>query len=185
MKGIVFCEFLEMVEETFSPDIADRIINESELQSGGAYTAVGTYPHSELIKLVAKLAEVSGTSANQLIRSFGHHLFQRFTELYPMFFDSIEDTLSFLETIDNHVHIEVRKLYPDAELPRFQCERISEDSLVMNYSSHRPLADLAHGLIEGASAHWNKQFKVHRQDSQSHDENGTLHLARFTLTSVE
>ena len=32
MKGIVFTEFLEMVEDRFSPEIADRIIE--SLQSG-------------------------------------------------------------------------------------------------------------------------------------------------------
>ncbi len=52
MKGMVFTEFLEMVEDRFSPEIADRIITASDLRSGGAYTAVGTYEHSEMIQLV-------------------------------------------------------------------------------------------------------------------------------------
>ncbi len=52
MKGIVFTEFLEMVEEKFSPELADRIVEEAELPSGGVYTTVGTYNHGEMIKLV-------------------------------------------------------------------------------------------------------------------------------------
>ena len=35
MKGIVFTEFLEMVEDKFSPELADRIIEGAELPSGG------------------------------------------------------------------------------------------------------------------------------------------------------
>ena len=31
MKGIVFTEFLEMVEEKFSPDLVDRIVEEAKL----------------------------------------------------------------------------------------------------------------------------------------------------------
>lgn len=182
MKGIVFCEFLEMVEDTFSMEVADRIITEANLKSGGAFTTVGTYPHSELLELVSKLADLSGTAADELIRTFGRHLFQRFTALYPGFFTGVNNTFAFLETINNHVHVEVLKLYPDAELPHFKCERPSQEALVMNYSSRRPLADLAHGLIEGASVHWNEKIQIIREDSQSHDDKGPLNLARFTLT---
>ena len=43
MKGIVFTEFLEMVEDKFSFDVVDTIIEQSELESGGVYNAgVGT-----------------------------------------------------------------------------------------------------------------------------------------------
>lgn len=50
MKGIVFVEFLEMVESTFSAEMADDIIDACDLSSGGAYTSVGTYPHSEIVR---------------------------------------------------------------------------------------------------------------------------------------
>ena len=55
MKGIVFREFLEMVEEAFGMDVADQIIEESDLPSGGAYTSVATYDHHEILTLVGKL----------------------------------------------------------------------------------------------------------------------------------
>ena len=42
MKGIVFTEFLEMVEAQFGLDTVDAIIENSDLPSRGAYTAVGT-----------------------------------------------------------------------------------------------------------------------------------------------
>ena len=54
MKGIVFTEFLEMVEQRFSPEIADRLIDESDLPSGGIYTAVGTYEHTEIVTYVSR-----------------------------------------------------------------------------------------------------------------------------------
>jgi hypothetical protein len=49
MKGMVFTEFLEMVEAKFSADMVDDIISDSDLPNGGAYTSVGTYDHSELV----------------------------------------------------------------------------------------------------------------------------------------
>lgn len=48
MKGIVFTGFLEMVDEVFSPEITECIIESSNLKSGGIYTAVGTYDYTEI-----------------------------------------------------------------------------------------------------------------------------------------
>ena len=60
MKGIVFTEFLEMVEQKFSPELVDLIVEEAELPSGGVYTTVGTYNHGEMIRLVTCLSKESG-----------------------------------------------------------------------------------------------------------------------------
>ena len=40
MKGIVFTEFLEMVEEKFDLETLDKIIINSKLPSEGVYTSV-------------------------------------------------------------------------------------------------------------------------------------------------
>ena len=39
MKGIVFTEFLDMVEARFTPEVADRMITAAALPSDGAYTS--------------------------------------------------------------------------------------------------------------------------------------------------
>jgi Haem-NO-binding len=51
------------------------------------------------------------------LRSFGKHLFGRFVCNYPQFFGGINSALTFLANIEGYIHVEVRKLYPDAELP--------------------------------------------------------------------
>ena len=44
IKGLLFTELLEMVEDSFSPELADRIIEDADLPSGGVYTsAVGVH----------------------------------------------------------------------------------------------------------------------------------------------
>ncbi|MGB1109629.1 MAG: heme NO-binding domain-containing protein, partial [Gammaproteobacteria bacterium] len=110
MKGIVFSELVEMVEEVFSPEIADKIIESSHLPSGGAYTSVGTYDHEEILTLVSQLSEETGMPIDELVKTFGGHLFSRFVTLYPSFFEGVSSSFEFLETIEEHVHVEVRKL---------------------------------------------------------------------------
>ncbi len=48
MKGIVFTNFFEMVEEKIGFELVDQLIEGTELATGGAYTTIGTYDHKEL-----------------------------------------------------------------------------------------------------------------------------------------
>ena len=163
MKGIVFTELIEMIEARYSVDLADRIIDECELASGGAYTAVGTYDHSELVALVMKLSELTATPVPELIREFGRHLFGRFLVLYPQFFDGVPDALRLLEGIESVIHFEVLKLYPDAQLPRFDVCRKDSSTLELIYHSDRHLEDLAEGLIEACVAHFGDPIAISRE----------------------
>jgi hypothetical protein len=161
MKGMVFTEFLEMVESKFSADMVDDIIDDSALPSGGAYTAVGTYDHSELVTMVGALAQRTGLPVPALVNAFGLHMFGRFHVLHPSFFSGVSSALDFLEGIETVIHREVRKLYPDAQLPQFDCTR-DVDGLDMVYSSPRHFGDLAAGLIEGAVAHFGDALSITR-----------------------
>ncbi|MDT7513665.1 heme NO-binding domain-containing protein [Rhodoferax mekongensis] len=161
MKGMVFTEFLEMVEDKFSADMVDDIIDDSAPPSGGAYTAVGTYDHNELVGMVVALSQRSGLPVPALVHAFGVHLFGRFHALYPAFFGGITSAVDFLYGIESVIHTEVRKLYPDAQLPSFDCERLP-DGLNMLYASPRHFGDLAEGLIAGAVAHFGDPVNVTR-----------------------
>lgn len=164
MKGVVFTEFLEMVEEKFSYEMAEKIIDASDLQSGGAYTAVGTYDHHEIVQLVTHLSQETRVAIPDLLRAFGEHVFSRFVVAYPQFFDGIESSIEFMARVDGYIHVEVRKLYPDAELPKLEYEKPDSRTLKVTYRSSRPFADLADGMIKGCVAHFNDGVSVRRED---------------------
>jgi hypothetical protein len=163
MKGMVFTEFLDMVQAKFSADMVDDVIDDCDLPSGGAYTAVGTYDHGELVQMVVALSKRSGVSVPDLVHTFGVHLFGRFHVLNPQFFRGATSALDFLEGIETYIHTEVRKLYPDAQLPTFDCKR-SADGLTMLYSSPRHFGDLAEGLIRGAITHFGDRVDLQRMN---------------------
>jgi len=163
MKGVVFTEFADMVEQRFSPEMLDSIIEDAHLPSGGAYTAVGTYPHEEMVALVSALSSRSGTAVPELLRAFGEYLFGRFVKGYPAFFEGRTDAFSFLAGIEDVIHAEVRKLYPDAELPRFEVEHHDDHRLVIIYSSGRHFEDLAEGLIAGCISHFGRSATLRRE----------------------
>ena len=131
MKGIVFREFITMVETQFSLETADAIIADSTLATGGAYTTVGTYPHEEMVELVSHLSTRTAIAIPDLLRAFGHYLFQRFTVIHADYIIDHASALSVLRMLDGHIHAEVRKLYSDAELPSFDHEEQDDGSLVL------------------------------------------------------
>ncbi len=163
MKGIVFTELLAMVEQAHGFDMVDTIIENSDLPSGGVYTAVGTYSHTEAVALVVALSEETGVPIPDLLKAFGYYLFQSLAKSYPAFVERSSDPLGFLEQVESYIHVEVRKLYPDAELPEFECSRPnSPDELHMIYKSGRHLEDLCEGLIKGSLDHFKAKADIQR-----------------------
>lgn len=161
MKGMVFTEFLEMVESRWSPDMVDTLLDEVPLESGGAYTAVGVYSHEEFVCLVEGLSIRVDVPMPDLVRGFGAHLFGRFVAGHPKLFIGIDNAFDFLACIENMIHVEVLKLYPDASLPRFDIERHG-DRMTLIYRSSRHFEDLAHGLVEGCLAHYGERADIVR-----------------------
>lgn len=150
MKGIVFTEFAEMVENEFGLFTLDQIIEMSNLPSKGIYTSVGTYSHQEMVSLLASFSELTKIPIPEVLNRFGHHLFKSFANQYPDFIKDHNHVFAFLESVEHHIHVEVLKLYPDAQLPRFVCTYTDEKTLLMEYHSDKHLEWLAKGLIEGA-----------------------------------
>jgi len=76
MKGIVFTEFLELVENKFGLEMLDAIIEASNLESEGVYTRIGTYNFSEMLSLLTNLSERTSISIDDLLLVYGEHFFQ-------------------------------------------------------------------------------------------------------------
>lgn len=167
MKGIVFTKFLEMVEEEDGYEIVDKILLDVKPDSGGVYTAVGTYPHSEIVSMVISYAKHKQIEVPAALRFFGRYLFNVFYTSYSNFFEPNQTAFDFLESIDNYIHIEVAKLYPDAQLPQFSTERHGSDTLVMIYSSERKMSDLAYGLIEKTLEHFGEEKTITMEEIES------------------
>ena len=163
MKGLVFTEFFELVDGSFSLETTERLIEMSNLPSGGIYTSVGTYDPQEMVTLVSNLSSITGVAVPDLLRKFGSHLFKRFLISFPAFFEGIESSMEFLPNVENYIHMEVRKLYPDAELPSFSYTMPEPGMMVMTYRSKRNLPDLAEGLVLACIDHFGESLLVRRE----------------------
>jgi hypothetical protein len=175
---MVFTEFLDMVESAYSADFVDDLIDACELPSGGAYTSVGTYDHREIVTLVTALSARTGVPVPDLVRRFGGWLFGRFHELYPDYFTRAPTLFDLLDSVEHYIHREVAKLYPDAQLPRFDTERPDAATLVMLYRSPRGMEDLAEGLIRAAIEHYAEPVELQRDGGGDAAQRGVRFVLR-------
>lgn len=183
MKGMIFTELIEFLERHTSMSVAELIIRDAGLDNDGAFTSVGNYPHFEAIKLVGSAANHLGLPAHGLLRQFGNELFARLVESHSQFLaDGVNDAFSFLAKIQNHIHVEVAKLYPDTKPPTVNTT-IEDDTMTVHYESHRPFAMIAMGLIEGCCTYFGNSMIVRLHGEQ--DEATTQAIFSVSKTTKD
>ncbi|MCW8090957.1 heme NO-binding domain-containing protein [Alteromonas sp. ASW11-130] len=176
MLGIVFTSLIDMLEEKVSPDFADDVLEEAALENEGAFTSVGYYSFSEMQKLVNVLVEKTDTPANKLLYDFGYYLFGKLALTHSQVLAGRHNILDVLNCLDDDIHVQVSKLYPDADLPQFSVLTRTETSIALKYHSTRELYTLAEGLMDGAADHFENKI---RREVVKLDE---PHTYLFTIT---
>lgn len=172
MKGIIFNLVQEVVVQAHGEDAWDDILDAAGLD--GAYTSLGSYPDDDLFRLVAAASSLLGADAHDVVRSLGEGAIPLLAERFPEFFEH-PSTLPFVLTLNDIIHPEVRKLYPGADVPEFDFDDSSPDSLSMGYRSPRKLCALAEGLIEGAADQFEETVSIAQSSCMNRgDEKCTL-----------
>jgi predicted hydrocarbon binding protein len=62
--------------------------------------------------------------------------------------------------LNDIIHPEVRKLYPNAQTPWFTFESVDDAQIVMHYHSHRSFCKFGEGLILGSAPHFGERATV-------------------------
>lgn len=153
MKGVIFTELLGFVEHKAGAEFAEDVLDAAALPNHGAFTKIGTYPAAHALRLVQIASEKSGIPASDLSIEYGEWLFHRFTILYPDIIGRYTTAETMLAHVGSHIHQEVVVLYPDAKPPKVSTVQ-ADGEMVIEYSSHRPMAHIAFGLVRGCMAHY-------------------------------
>lgn len=158
VKGIVFNLLEQAVTKEHGEDVWDTLLDDAGLT--GAYTAVGSYPHEELHALVDAASKRLGVPGDDIVLWFGRESIPMLAERYPDFFSQHDSLESFLLSLNDIIHPEVRKLFPGAYAPEFEVETTTPGTLTLGYTSHRDLCLFAEGLVHGSALHFGKDVEV-------------------------
>lgn len=162
MKGIIFNLLEEVVSTHLGEAAWDGILEGVGVD--GAYTSLGNYPDEEFSRLLGALSRHSGKSEREALKWFGQLSMPFLARRYPEIFTAHNGLRSFLLSLNDVIHAEVRKLYPGAAVPMFEFEMPSgagaHDTLIIHYRSKRRLCQLAEGFIAGAADHFDEHVAV-------------------------
>ncbi|MFC3195536.1 heme NO-binding domain-containing protein [Marinicella sediminis] len=177
MKGVVFRSFLDFTETHYGLSFTDQMLEDTEPDSGGAYTNIGTYDHEELLAFVAYIAAQQNLDANELVRAFGDYLFGVLQSKHSEMVNCYQDSFECIIHLDETIHRNVRKIHPQAETPQMKVSLSNDNQVLhMHYLSKRPFFELSHGLLTGCVKHFGDQITI--EPIKNSDFEGTFVLTK-------
>lgn len=169
MKGILFREFLDLLEKEFGMETLDSVLTLAGpmLSTNGAYTTVGTYPHQELLSLIEATLSITSANLDNMLNVYAEGLMQSFERSHPSFFSAHKDLVSFLLNVEGQMHAGVRKLYADAKPPTLDVSQIDDSSLKLCYRSLRPLSIVVQPLVRAAAKRYKTGIQLEQVEVSS------------------
>lgn len=172
MKGLLFNIVEDVVAEALSADAWDDVIDAAGVD--GSYTSLGTYPDADLMAIVGATAEIAGISVDDTLRLAGRLGFKHLAQRAEYLLNGIDGWQQLIEALDDIIHPEVRKIYPDSEVPGFAATAGAAGLRVV-YTSSRGLCALADGLIRGGGEWFNSELDVvHESCANAGDPSCTM-----------
>ncbi|MBX2850025.1 MAG: heme NO-binding domain-containing protein [Acidiferrobacterales bacterium] len=168
MLGVIFTSLIEMMEQEVGLEATEEVLDKAQVESGACYTAVGFYPPEELVSIVTHLSQQTGIPIPDLVQQFGFYLFDLLATSHPHAVEGKTSVIELLSQLDSHIHVEVKKLYPEANLPAFKTIEESDSHIKLLYISTNRLEPLAEGLIKGGADYFNENVVIRITPADEH-----------------
>ena len=178
MKGIIFTNFTDFISDSFGLVAWQNILDDTALDEDGCYVGTMTYPDNEFMALFVSACTHCQRDPVEMQLEFGRWLFPILLAKSPAEVKLIDNLKEFLFSIDTVIHVEVKKLDPEAQTPSLHCTQIDANTICLDYLSSRGMGYLAQGLIEGAATHFKETTQVEVTPSDSPEKfKITVHFA--------
>jgi hypothetical protein len=155
MKGFIFTNFIEFVEASHGLEMVDEMITNCNLPSEGIYSSFSSYEFDELVSLLTYVSKKTDVHPEILLEKFGVFVFPYLIGKHSYIIENFDNPIDLIGGIENHIHIEVKKLYNDADLPTFRVVEKTEKKLSVIYNSSKGLTYFAIGLMKETLNHFN------------------------------
>jgi predicted hydrocarbon binding protein len=136
-------------------------------------TAAEYYDDETVLKIITVLTEQLEVPVTDFITDFGKHLFKTLKNYYSFLLEDIDSFNTLLMSLDQVIHANVKKVHPDAQVPKFTIESHTKGWTV-KYESERKLCYLAIGLLHGAADFYDLKINLEHQKCMHNDSDHCL-----------
>lgn len=163
MKGHIFNLLEQFIEESAGPEALDEILDACVFSGDGVFVRPGNYPDEDLVEFVDKAVDRLGITVKEAHSAFGTWIYPHLTRLVPETVTQREHPKVFLMDLERIHEVELRKLWPDAQPPRFRCEDTGPDTMRIHYDSPRQMFDLLEGVLRSVEQYYGVTLRFERR----------------------
>jgi len=142
------------------PEAVEQVAQAEHEATDPAYEG---YDQTELVGMVQAMLGKSGPGIDEIQRAFGEHMLRYCAHCYPNYFES-EGLFAFLSDVQSRIHADVRRAYPDVDLPSFECREENEARLVMTVYAPPGATAFAEGLVSGCARFYDEEIALSKTD---------------------
>jgi predicted hydrocarbon binding protein len=164
MKGIIFNLLENLIVDKFGDEILEEIYAAAHFSvDAPPFVGPETYPDSDLFAMVTLLSKKTNLPVDDLVYEFGKYMFPVLADTYPVFLDNVNSPLEFLKSVNDIIHVEVKKLFEGANAPIIKVEDVNHKQAKLRYSSERKLCKLVEGLLDGVADYFGQKISYSHQ----------------------
>ncbi len=164
MKGVIFNLLENLIVDKFGDEILEEIYAAAHFSvDAPPFVGPETYPDSDLFAMVTLLSEKTKLPVDDLVYEFGKYMFPILADMYPVFFDNVNSPLEFLKSVNDIIHLEVKKLFEGAKPPIIKVEDVNHKQAKLRYSSERKLCKLLEGFLDGVADYFGQKISYSHQ----------------------
>lgn len=179
MKGIIFKHFEAFITDLFGAETFESILEQTTLRTPLPFVGPATYPDEDLVALTGTAVRLSGLAPEDALFAFGRSLYPRLAASVPWLIERHRNTKSLLLELDREIHVEVRKIMPEAITPRILCRDLGDGALEVTYRSPRKLCALFRGLLDAAGASYGERVALEERECVHHGAEACRFELRF------
>ncbi len=160
MKGIVFVNFNEFINELWEDEFWDNLLNEAELPSGGVYTTFDTYDDQKLFTLIYQAVDKKNIYVKDAQFVSGKWVFREFYSFAPAGVHNFTDVFESAHTVQSFIHLEADKLDTDTLHPKSMFLSGTPKKILSHYQSVGKLCFLCEDILPSPARHAGQKVKV-------------------------
>jgi len=159
MHGTIFAELERYAVTKLGAEGWPKLLGEAGL-SGKHFDPLLEHPDADALAIVEAACRITGHTSEALLIDFGEFIAPSLLKMYWSLIDSSWRTLDVVENADTAIHEVVRLSNPGARPPSLECERRSDDEVVLTYRSQRRMCALAKGIARGLATHYGERIEI-------------------------
>jgi len=152
------------MNESHGRDSWNELLKEAGFPSDKIYRSVRFYPDSEFDRLLALAVAKTRLERNVFLRDLGRHCGAYIIETYKNMVLPRWRTLDVVEKVGAKIYRSIQFVDVNAPKSIFNCERISNEELILHYDSPRKMCSYILGIIDAVAEHFGEKIvDVHDQ----------------------